>query len=193
MYSIKKGGSTFELSFCPWEKDFPAKPKTKATVGWNDGGFILHLESKENNLRMVEHEHNSMVCQDSCMEFFVQPSPKTDERYFNIEINPNGAVNMSIRYDRKRSQKIQNDDIALLSVKPTILNDGWAVDYLIPLELIKKHIPTYVHQKGAIIRANFFKCGDLTDHPHYLTFANINTPTPDFHRPECFAEFVLED
>ena len=32
------------------------------------------------------------------------------------------------------------------------------------------------------IRANFYKCGDKTAHPHYVSWAPINTPQPDFHR-----------
>jgi hypothetical protein len=30
---------------------------------------------------------NSSVCQDSCVEFFAQPAPQVDQRYFNLEIN----------------------------------------------------------------------------------------------------------
>jgi len=35
-------------------------------------------------------------------------------------------------------------------------------------------------------KANFFKCGDDTQQPHFLSWQPIDTPRPDFHRPEFF-------
>ena len=42
------------------------------------------------------------------------------------------------------------------------------------------------------IRANFYKCGDKTAHPHYLSWSPIDTPKPDFHRPDFFGELLLD-
>lgn len=39
---------------------------------------------------------------------------------------------------------------------------------------------------------NLFKVGVETAIEHYVTYAPINTEEPDFHRPECFVEFILE-
>jgi hypothetical protein len=41
------------------------------------------------------------------------------------------------------------------------------------------------------IRANFYKCGDSTAVPHYLSWSHIATETPDFHRPEFFGELYF--
>ena len=41
------------------------------------------------------------------------------------------------------------------------------------------------------LRANFYKCGDKTAHPHYLSWSPIHTEKPDFHRPEFFGELIL--
>jgi hypothetical protein len=38
------------------------------------------------------------------------------------------------------------------------------------------------------LRANFYKCGDGTSVPHYLSWNQVITETPDFHRPEFFGE-----
>jgi hypothetical protein len=42
------------------------------------------------------------------------------------------------------------------------------------------------------IRANFYKCGDLTAHPHFLSWNPIDLPKPDFHRPEFFGTLTLK-
>ncbi len=39
--------------------------------------------------------------------------------------------------------------------------------------------------------ANFYKCGDETAVPHYGAWSPIDTPQPDFHRPEFFGEVVF--
>jgi hypothetical protein len=40
-----------------------------------------------------------------------------------------------------------------------------------------------------LVRANFYKCGDDCDIPHYLAFSPVTTLPPGFHNPECFAVF----
>ena len=40
--------------------------------------------------------------------------------------------------------------------------------------------------------ANLLKCGVDTENTHYVTYAPIDTPEPEFPQPEFFAEFILE-
>ena len=63
----------------------------------------------------------------------------------------------------------------------------WNILVAIPLSLIG------LEYKGAPIamRANFYKCASATSLPHYLSWAPISTPDPDFHRPEFFAPVTL--
>ena len=64
----------------------------------------------------------------------------------------------------------------------------WRVGVVIPFELIGVDPGNLPHS----IRANFYKCGDKTAHPHYLSWSPIDTPKPDFHRPEFFGELLLK-
>lgn len=127
------------------------------------------------------------------MELFMQYAAETDPRYINIEINPNCAAYASVRYDRERYEMIDPTDIDTLGIKSAVYDDRWELDYTIPVAFIQKYIPTYRHEVGAILRGNFYKCGDLTDHPHYACFNNVDVPNPDYHRPEFFSEFVLAE
>ena len=64
---------------------------------------------------------------------------------------------------------------------------NWRVILLIPFELMgldPGNLP-------ASLRGNIYKCGDKTAHPHFLSWAPVGTPSPDFHRPEYFGEFSL--
>ena len=73
-YVISKEGSRFALEYFPWVKDFPATPKTEAVLSWDEGGINVHFVSYETNLRAVQTEHNTPVCEDSCMELFPKPT-----------------------------------------------------------------------------------------------------------------------
>ena len=44
---------------------------------------------------------------------------------------------------------------------------------------------------GIHFRGNCYKCGDRTEHPHFLAWNPVHTPTPDFHRPEFLGEMIL--
>jgi len=45
---------------------------------------------------------------------------------------------------------------------------------------------------GKTMRANFYKCGDKLQTPHFLSWAPIDLPKPKFHCPEFFGELVFE-
>ena len=67
-------------------------------------------------------------------------------------------------------------------------NFSWNLLAAIPLSLIGV---TYEPGKPVTMRANFYKCADATSEPHYLSWAPIDTPQPDFHRPEFFGDITL--
>ena len=64
---------------------------------------------------------------------------------------------------------------------------NWRVTLVIPFELIGVD-PEALPEK---LRANIYKCGDKTAHPHFLSWSPVGTPSPDFHRPEFFGELIL--
>lgn len=193
MYPIKQNGSSFGISKFPWIKDYPASPRTEATLSWDEDAIKVRFVSYETNPRAVEKEHNAPVCQDSCVEIFMQYAPETDPRYINIEINPNCAVYAAVRYDRERYEMISPKEIGELDVCARRYEDRWELDCKIPAAWIRRQIPTYRHEAGAILKGNLYKCGDLTDHPHYGAFSDIPLPAPDFHCPAFFAEFLLTE
>ena len=47
-------------------------------------------------------------------------------------------------------------------------------------------------ESGKIIRANFYKCGDLTPQEHYLSWNPMTSETPAFHRPCDFGLLTFE-
>ncbi len=190
MQKITREGTVFPVTHASWES-FPLQLNTQATVSYDDEGFSVRFSTDETRLRAVETAHNTFVHKDSCMEMFMQFAPESDIRYINFEINPNGAAYVSCSKKRGDFVFFTVEDIEALGIKTAVREDGWDLSYDIPAAIIQKYIPSYEHKAGAHLRGNFYKCGDLTDHEHYLSYAPIGTEEPDFHRPEYFADFVL--
>ena len=63
----------------------------------------------------------------------------------------------------------------------------WSVAMGIPFDLLG--YPEGV--RPSVLRANLYKCADETAVPHYVSWNPIDTPAPDFHRPEFFGELIL--
>lgn len=187
---MNKKTRIFEVKNFPWDEN-GYKPETVAELSYDDGGFKLHLKSYETELRAEVTEHNGCVWCDSCMEMFVQFAPDEDKRYINFEINPNGAVVCCIGAGREEREEFPAVVIDGLNPRTKINDDSWEAWIDIPVDFIKKAIPSYNHKEGNKIRANFYKCGDETKYMHFGCWNNIEWSQPDFHRPEFFGEIIL--
>ena len=190
MLKITKGGVSFAVNNFPWDNG-GAKPETSVKVSYDEGGYNISFVSYETDIRAEVEEHNGPVHEDSCVELFAAFA-EGDERYINIEVNPKGTAHCECGEGRHNRLQISPEDIEGLNITTRIFDDRWEADYRISVEFIKKFLPTYEHKIGACIKANFYKCGDKTGHEHYGCFNNIPWQSPDFHRPEFFAELVLD-
>ena len=131
------------------------------------------------------------ICDDSCLEFFFSPEP--DGRYLNMEVNPNGAINLGLRYDRYRYTRLTHKNFQnLLQMQPFSTEDGWGVEYMFPLSFLQLFYPGLALTAGKEMRANFYKCGDCTPTPHYKTWNPVGTPSPDYHQPAYFGNLILK-
>ena len=68
--------------------------------------------------------------------------------------------------------------------------DSWTLEYRLPLGIFRKLYGREI-RSGHRAAANFYKCGDETEVPHYGAWSPVETPSPDFHRPEFFGELVF--
>jgi len=190
MTKILKTGTRIEINNFLWEQN-EYKPKVYADISWDESGYSLKFTAYEENALATQTKHNTPVHKDSCMEFFVQFDPENEERYFNFEANPNGAMYCAFGKSRHEYAHISPAVIDTFSIKTNIFQDRWELEYKIPVNFIKSHIPTYQHKEGHIIRANFYKCGDDMPSPHYACWSKIDLMAPDFHCPQFFGQLML--
>lgn len=155
--------------------------------------FALHIrqQATEKYIRAESHKLNDQACVDSCMEFFFSPCLK-DERYFNFEITPRGFMYLGLGKSMEDSVRLfPENHMELFKICPSYTSDGWMLTYQIPFSFIRSYFPEFEPQPGVVIRANCYKCGDLTDTPHYLSWNPCSKPAPNFHVPEDFGTMIL--
>lgn len=169
------------VSEAGWDGFYPL-PKTTFKVLRGPRGISVLMHTEEKDLRCEQTEENSMVCEDSCMEFFLKPSP-WDVNYLNFELNPKGVMHLGLGGGR-HGRKLIDEDRKTFSIE-SIPNDGdWTIKYYIPDEFLNK----YFDRMSSVCRANFYKCGELTGHSHLGAWNKVRVDIPDFHVPDFFGE-----
>ena len=155
-----------------------------------NGSLVVDFRVSGLDLRAQNKEDNGSQWEDSCVEFFVEDPDGSV--YYNFEINALGKVLACAGPDRSHRTPRPEEEMKAIARFASVSKvdtekeglQNWRVCIIIPFELIGID-PENLPKK---IRANFYKCGDKTAHPHYVSWAPIDTPQPDFHRPEFFGE-----
>lgn len=174
------------ISVSPWEEGKAININSFARLLYDDESIYVRMDTDEVSIVAKQTERDSLVCTDSCMEFFFCPNIE-DGRYFNFEINALGTLFLGFGQERANRMKV-SEDASLFCIKSQKTDAGWSISYKIPLNFIKK----YVGELTEEMRGNFQKCICDDEKGHYFVWNFINTLIPDFHRPECFGSLMFE-
>lgn len=190
---IKQNGTRATIDTLNWER-FPRKPICASFLAYSDTSLYILFDVEGDDLRADYENDNLPTYEDSCVEFFVK-NPES-ESYFNFEFNCIGTCFASKRLSRTNFTLLPPPELKRIKRMSTLGDrrfetlEGeycWSVMVVIPFDLMKldgTNLPEYV-------MGNFYKCGDLTPRPHYLTWNPIDTDQPDYHRPEFFGKIVF--
>ena len=178
-----------------WPTLFPYKPVCKFKIARSSQSLFIHFNIKEKNVQAIYSTDQQAVWEDSCVEFFCKLPEQ--EHYYNFEFNCIGTCLATKR--KGRELDIQPlSELKMKSIKrfasmgsePFNEQTGhfeWELTVEIPFEVMGIDL----NNLPETLRANFYKCGDSTAVPHYLSWSHIATETPDFHRPEFFGEICF--
>lgn len=171
-----------ELHHTGWLEEAPVR--AWAQLCCDDSALWVRMEAEESPVRATLREPLDEVYQDSCLEFFLAPDP-ADSRYINFEFNPLRNVYLGFGSTRPtRVRQIVSSVEELFRPEPYYTEKGWGIVYCIPFDFIRNYFPAF--QAKGEMAGNFYKCGDKTAQPHYLSWAPMSTDTPDFHRRQDF-------
>jgi formate-dependent nitrite reductase cytochrome c552 subunit len=186
----------------------PHRPTTRAKVLYDTTGLYVMFRVEDRYVRATREDLNARVCNDACVEFFVQPKPgNSDMGYFNFEMNCIGALYLTYVEDPARTPEglgkatrpLQRliDQMRIHHSVPTVMfpeNKGdltWTVEYSIPFALLEAHVGALGAVAGQEWRGNFYKCAEDNSHPHWATWAPIGDEL-NFHLPQYFAAIRFE-
>jgi hypothetical protein len=189
---LDKLGKGHSIDIINW-KEYNYKPEVRFNIAYRGKEIFLKYYIKENYFKSEKTETNQMVCEDSCVEFFV--SPADDGIYYNFEFNGIGTClsgTGTCREDSALASPAMISGIRRLTsagnlpVKEKRGEFLWTITLAFPGEVFFRH--EIKELRGKIFRANFYKCGDKLSKPHYLTWNPIDTAAPDYHQPGYFGQ-----
>lgn len=172
--------------------DTPDHIKAQAQLSYDGEALLVHLSTVEKNFRAVETGPLGSPCEDSCLEFFFCPR-EGDNRYFNIEYNPNGCIYLGFGTGMRDLVRLLPGEGELPFAPIINKSEGaWEITYRIPYDFIRRFFPEFEVFPGKRMRANCYKCADLSEPPHYMAWSPIVGEPFKFHRPECYGEMIFE-
>lgn len=177
-----------------WQ-EYPYRPSVTFRIARSKTHLVIMYDVRGLDLRAAALEDNGPVWEDSCCEFFV--SHPDDGTYYNFELNCIGTLLASKRRSRNDADMFTSEQLSMIIRHSTLEHRNieesgeircWSTAICIPFTLIGIDCMALPES----IKVNFYKCGDKTAHPHYLSWNPINLPAPDFHRPDFFGTAVFQ-
>lgn len=177
-------------------------PEVQAKLAYDDEAIYVIFKVNDRYVKAVAQKNQDGVFKDSCVEFFFSPETDSKKGYFNLEMNCGGKMlfhhQMKPRTDSRHISPEAIDQIDVAHSLPAMVDPEitdpvtWTVEYRIPFEILKEYHDYDTPQSGTVWRANLYKCGDDTSHPHWLTWAPVDFPRPNFHLPDSFGELKFQ-
>jgi len=180
------------------------RPRTRARLAWDGEGLRGLFRVEDRHVRSVHTRFGDPVYEDSCVEAFLQPKP--GRGYLNFEMNGGGALLASHVTDHRRTPdgfaaftKLTEEDgrrVAVRSTLPKVIEPeiegpvDWQLAFFIPTALLEKFVGPIGPLAGQEWRANFYKCGDRTSHPHWASWSPVDAL--NFHLPHCFGRLRFQ-
>ena len=178
-------------------------PDVELKLQYDDAGIYGLFQVTDDAIRCVAKKFQDGVCNDSCVEVFLQPM--TGIGYCNFEMNASGKLlTMHIEDPTRTGRGFKRyryltaeeaKDIKIFHTLPDRIPEEinvkttYRVGFFLPFSLFKAIFGAPVPSSGTKWRGNAFKCGDKTSKPHWLCWNPIGKC--NFHTPEFFGELIF--
>jgi hypothetical protein len=179
----------------PWKSSGSLSCSAAFSISHYDQGIYLRFVVTEPFLRVKTRKINGKVHQDNCVEFFIAFG--NDGNYYNFEFNCLGSLKVAYGKSRQHRRFLPVHLLNSLSDNICISMDNAAAGKAIKWEIsIVLPISVFCHSNkqqlsGEACAVNFAKCGDCLPQPHYLSWAKLYSPQPDFHQPKSFGQVTF--
>ncbi len=180
----------YSLEWRPWPS-YPYKPEVQFAIAHSNDCIFLKYFVTEKSVRGAVGKTNGEVWEDSCVEFFIAFD---DQCYYNLEFNCIGTALVAFGQEKTKRIILPADLVEKIKRQTVITHNQkgvhWELTLAIPLDIFVHH--SFTSFKGKQCRINFYKCGDALPEPHFLSWTNIESETPNFHLPQFFGDAQFE-
>ncbi len=192
-YEIQKAPMSDAVPAAPidvyrWDEN-GYKPTASARLSVMGGTLYIRLRAEETDplVRYHKGDADPHVWCDSCLEFFF--SANDSAKYVNLEMNADGCYICNV--GEGRGGRVPCSPFAEGGEPAATVGEGfWQVEASLSLAKVAS---IFGVDAVTSLRGNFYKCGDETAYPHYGSWAEIDWPHADFHRPEFFAPMAFAE
>lgn len=180
------------------------RPRVSARVLYDPAALYVRFDVCDRFVRCIHTRYGDPVYTDSCVEAFLQP--RIPGGYINLEVNCGGTFLSSFIEDPRRVpggfarwQAIPGEHASALAVAgalppvvdPEIATEcDWWIEMTVPFSFFARYVGATPPLPGERWRANFYKCGDATSHPHWASWSPVREL--NFHRPDDFGTILFE-
>nr|WP_319997613.1 carbohydrate-binding family 9-like protein [uncultured Draconibacterium sp.] len=194
---LERNTETEAIDILNWKNAFPYRPDIKFRIAHTGNEIWLKFYVQEKNILAQETEINGDVYKDSTVEFFISIDGKN---YYNFEFNCIGTPHVGYGPGRGKRTPILPEMVNQIDIESSLGNQpfaeksgnfSWEMMICIPIQCFA--FDKVQSLNGLKATANFYKCGDETSDPHFVTWNAIDTENPDYHRPEFFGKISFED
>lgn len=194
--ALEENGVRRTIDSLDWSDKYPYHPLTTFSMAHSADTLYIDFFVRSNYLRAVNYKPNSPVYEDSCVGLFIQPLPDRPE-YISLMINCIGTLSGKIHHADGSTETIPEEKLSRIACfascgsRPFRELEGlftWNILAEIPMSFFGIDMPEY----PLTMKGNFYKCASGTSQPHFLSWMPVDSPTPDFERPDCFGTIILE-
>ena len=196
-------GTTIDVaSFRPESSDH--RPQVTLTLAHDEQALKGLFVVNDRYVRCVKQHFQDMVCEDSCVEIFLQPHDNPKGSYLSLEISGNGTLLSYLIHDPTRTESgfvdyrplttSEGGQYKVITSLPKMVDPEldqpttWHAAFEIPKQLLRELFGDQYSDTNKW-RMNAFKCGDQTSHPHWASWQPV--PEFNFHDPSAFALIEL--
>lgn len=193
---LEKSTDLQSINTINWS-EFPYKPEVEFRIAYCQDNILLKYYVTEDNIVAKETKVNGDVYKDSCVEFFI--SPDQNDIYYNFEFNCIGIPHVGYGKVGTKKALIDPEILKSITIRSSLGNQPfdekkgghqWEMMIIIPKKCFA--FDKDMLFKGLKANANFYKCGDDTSVPHFVTWNPVGTEVPDYHQPKYFGEILFK-
>jgi hypothetical protein len=194
----------FVLEEFNWYRSGP-KPLTRGQALYDDDALYLWFSIEDHHISAEVTTLNGPTYQDSSVEFFAQPSPKSNNKYFNFEVHCCGQFKLGWQEPNWKENNIGRDLISpeladQITVRtsvtgktkePTVDDEMWWISVKLPFDVLCSFTGLDITPStGEVWRGNFCRSGVESD-SQKATWNPIETPEPKYHSPAFFGRLLF--